>query len=102
MGWGEAFVMPGTGSFTDVSGRVEALEAGLRRQAQQLEDIRRHALAVAVLSWDSPAGANFRTYLGERCGEISRSIDLLESAARHLDGYGEQLRAADLLRGGGS
>lgn len=83
-----------------MNGRVEALEAGLRLQARQLEDIRHHALAVSSLIWDSPAGANFRTYLTERCGEISRSIDLLESAARHLGGYGDQLRAAELLRSG--
>jgi hypothetical protein len=84
----------------EVSGRAEALAADLRVQAQQLGEIRGRALAIAMLSWDSPAGANFRSYLRERCGEILRSIDLLESAAHHLGGYGDQLRAADLLHGG--
>ena len=90
-----------TGSPTEASDRVDALRAGVRRQTDALGDVRRHALAVTLLSWDSPAGSNFRAYLSDRCAEISRTIDDLEAAGRQLEVYGRFVREAEVLRGGG-
>ncbi|MEC5201040.1 hypothetical protein RCH21_003296 [Arthrobacter sp. PL16] len=79
------------------SEEITAMAAALRRHAGKLADIRRHALSVALLSWDSPAGGNFRTYLSERCTELSGSISLLESAAQDLGDYGHLVREAEAL-----
>ena len=81
------------------SRQVAAMEAALRRHAEQLEGIRRHALSVSLLSWESPAGAAFRTYLSERCTELSRTVDLLDAAAGDLRVYGHLLLEAELLQG---
>lgn len=81
------------------SRQVAGLEAAVRRHAEQLQDIRRHALSVSLLSWESPAGAAFRTYLSERCTELSRTIDLLDSAAADLRVYEALLLEAEVLQG---
>ncbi|MHA7218069.1 hypothetical protein ACX80L_04165 [Arthrobacter sp. MDT1-48-3] len=77
---------------------IPAMEGALRRHAADLGEIRRHALAVSLLSWESPAGRNFRSYLSERCLELSRTIDLLESAAADLRECGRLVRDAEMLR----
>lgn len=82
------------------SAEVAAMGAALRRHAAELEDIRRHALSVTLLSWESPAGGTFRTYLSERCTELSRTIDLLDSAARELGAFGGLVRDAEVLQRG--
>lgn len=79
------------------SAGIAAVGAGVRWNAGRLADIRRHAISVSLLPWESPAGNNFRTYLAERCAELSRTIDLLEAAARELDDYGRLIRAAEVL-----
>lgn len=79
------------------SGGVAALEAAARWQAGRLDALRRHALSVTLLPWESPAGHNFTSYLTERCLEIGRIIDLLDSAARDLHEYGRLVRDAELL-----
>lgn len=68
---------------------VAAMKAALHRHAAELEDIHRHALSVTLLSWESPAGLTFRSYLAERCTELFRTVDLLESAARELGAFQE-------------
>ncbi|WP_434995173.1 hypothetical protein [Arthrobacter sp. Ld5] len=83
-----------------MSSEVAAMAARLRLHAGQLEDIRRHALAVGLLSWESPAGANFRAYLGERCGELGRTVDLLEDAARDLGAFARLVRDAEARQRG--
>lgn len=80
------------------SSAIAAIEAGLRRQASDLEDVRRHALSVTLLRWESPAGHAFRSYLSERCTELSRTIDLLEAAAQDLRAYCRVVRDAELLQ----
>lgn len=87
---------PGGGAGDDVL----AIQAALTRHAESLTDVRRHALSVSLLSWDSPAGGAFRTYLVERCSELSGTIELLHSAARLLGEYGRLLRAAEELQRG--
>ena len=87
------------GSGGAASADVAVMEAAVLRHAGQLGDIRRRALAVALRSWESPAGGTFRIYLAERCAELSRTIDLLETAARELGDYGRLLREAELLHG---
>ncbi len=89
-GWG-----PGEAASRQVAG----MEAALERHAEQLEGIRRHALSVSLLSWESPAGAAFRAYLTERCTELSRTIDLLDAAAGELHVYGGHLLEAEALQG---
>ncbi len=84
---------------TAASRQVASLDAALRRHAEQLQGIRRHALSVSLLSWESPAGAAFRVYLSERCTELSRTIDLLDSAAADLHVYGALLLEAEALQG---
>ena len=81
-----------------VSADVAAMAAAVRWHAAQLGSIRRHALSVTLLSWESPAGGNFRSYLGERCTELSRTVELLESAARELDEYGRLVLDAEALQ----
>ncbi|BBE24281.1 hypothetical protein MN0502_31640 [Arthrobacter sp. MN05-02] len=89
----------GTGGRAVTAGSdVTAMADALRRRAADLGEIRRHALAVTLLSWESPAGRNFRSYLFERCLELSRTIDLLESAAVDLGEYGRLIRDAEMLR----
>jgi hypothetical protein len=80
------------------STEVAAMTAAVRRHAAQLGSIRSHALSVALLPWESPAGENFRSYLGERCGELSRTIDLLESAAGELDAYARLVLEAEMVQ----
>jgi hypothetical protein len=75
------------------------MEAALRGHAEQLDGVRRHALAVSLLSWESPAGSAFRAYLSERCTELSRTIDLLDAAAADLGVYGRLLGEAEFLPG---
>ncbi|KQO03301.1 MULTISPECIES: hypothetical protein [unclassified Arthrobacter] len=87
---------PGSGAGDDAL----AIQAALTRHAESLTDVRRHALSVSLLSWDSPAGGAFRTYLVERCSELSGTIELLHSAARLLGEYGRLLRAAEELQRG--
>jgi hypothetical protein len=89
---------PAVGQGAAASADVAALTAAVRWHAGRLAGIRRHALSVSVRSWESPAGDNFRSYLGERCRELSRTIDLLESAARDLDEYGRLVLEAEALR----
>lgn len=102
-GWWNIVADRGTESLSEACGRVEALGADVRRQGQQLTALRGHALAISSLSWDSPAGMNFRSYLTERCRELTRSIDLLDSAAYRLDAFARVLRDAAMLeRGAGS
>ncbi|THJ68633.1 hypothetical protein E8P82_01655 [Arthrobacter echini] len=79
------------------SAQVFVMETALRRHAQTLDDIRLRALSVMLLSWESPAGHRFRTYLAERCAELSRAVDLLGSAAEELAGYRRFLTEAELL-----
>jgi len=83
-----------------VGEEITAMVAALGRHAAQLADVRRHALSVTLLSWESPAGANFRTYLSERCMDLSRTIDLLDAAARDLQGYALLVHDAELLQRG--
>ncbi len=93
--WWEARCGPG--QCADPSESIVALQAGLHQQAQQLEDIRRRALSVGLLSWESPAGRNFRSYLAERCAEVQRTIDLLDMASDRLDRYGRLIREVEHL-----
>lgn len=79
------------------SGGIAVLEASVRWQAGRLDALRRNALSVTSLSWESPAGHNFTSYLTERCLEIERIIDVLDSAARDLHEYGRLVRDAELL-----
>lgn len=72
----------------------------LRRQAQQLRELQRQALGVTRLTWESPAGDAFRSYLSERSRNITRSIDLLEAAAGRLEEYGRLVAEAELLQRG--
>ncbi|WP_104181472.1 hypothetical protein [Arthrobacter sp. B0490] len=97
-GAGAAACEPGAAA----SGRVEAMAAALRWHAGQLEGIRHHALSVSLLAWESPAGTAFTVYLAERCTELSRTVDLLESAAGELGVYGGLLREAELLQAQGA
>ena len=78
-----------------VSTEVAAMASRLRWHAGQMADIRRHALSVGLLSWESPAGINFRAYLAERCGELGRTMDLLECAARDLGAFARLVRDAE-------
>lgn len=88
----------GAGASCPASSDVAAMEAALERHAGQLGDIRRHAVSVTLLRWESPAGENFRSYLFDRCAELSRTIDLLESASRHLADYRRLVHAAEMLQ----
>ncbi len=83
------------------SSDVAAMVAALQRHARRLEDIHRHALSVTLLPWESPAGANFRSYLSERCAEVSRTADLLKSASRQLADYGRLVQDAEMQRQAG-
>lgn len=74
---------------------ISAMAARLGRHAGQLGDVRRHALSVGLLSWESPAGTNFRAYLAERCEELGRTVDLLEDAARELGVLASLVRDAE-------
>jgi hypothetical protein len=87
----------GTAQGADPGESIGALGAGVRRQARQLEDIRRHALSAGLLSWESPAGRNFRSYVAERCAELQQTIELLDAAAGRLDGYGRLIREVEHL-----
>ena len=78
-----------------VSSEVAAMAARLQWHAGQLGDIRAQALSVGLLSWESPAGINFRAYLAERCGELGRTMDLLECAARDLAAFARLVRDAE-------
>lgn len=78
-----------------VSSEVTAMAARLRWHAGQLGDVRRHALSVGLLSWESPAGGNFRTYLAERGEELGRTVDQLESAAQELGAFARVVRDAE-------
>ena len=80
---------------------VAATGEALRWHAEQLREIRRRALSVAVLSWESPAGGAFRAYLDERCTELTRTIDLLETTMGDLDLYEHLLREAELRQQAG-
>lgn len=95
-GWGSGTRRSGGGVGDDVL----ALQVALTRHAESLTDVRRHALSVVLLSWDSPAGNAFRTYLSERCTELSATIDLLHSAARLLGEYDRLVRSADAVQRG--
>ncbi|WP_156135025.1 hypothetical protein [Arthrobacter sp. L77] len=85
-----------------VSTEVAAMAARLRWHAGQMADIRRHALSVGLLSWESPAGGNFRDYLAERGRELGSTAELLESAAHELGVFARLVRdAEDQQRGAG-
>jgi hypothetical protein len=83
------------------SSDIAAMVAALRRHVRRLEDIHGHALSVSLLPWESPAGANFRSYLSERCAEVARTADLLESASRLLADYGRLIQDAEMQRQAG-
>lgn len=78
-----------------VSSEISAMAARLRLHAGRLGDIRRHALSVGLLSWESPAGANFRAYLAERCEELGRTVDLLQEADQYLVAFARLVRDAE-------
>ncbi len=78
-----------------VSSEVAAMAVRLRWHAGQLGDIRTHALSVGLLSWESPAGSNFRAYLADRCEELNRTMDLLECAAQDLGAFARLVRDAE-------
>lgn len=91
-GWRDADSHPAVGS------DVAAMVAETRRLGGLLADIRRRAQSVASLPWESPAGANFRSYLIERCAELTRTIDLLDSAVRQLGDYEAVVLDAEMLQ----
>lgn len=93
------WVHPGTGCEPWASGStaVAALEEVTRWNAGRLEGIREHAASIARLSWESPAGALFTSYLGERCAELGLVVELLQAAARELDECGRLVRDAEVL-----
>ncbi|MBG6225336.1 hypothetical protein IWX63_001908 [Arthrobacter sp. CAN_A2] len=78
-----------------MSSEVAAMAARLHWHAGQMGDIRRHALSVGLLSWESPAGGNFRAYLAERCEDLGRTMDLLERAAQELGTFARLVRDAE-------
>lgn len=81
-----------------VSAAVAVTEAAVRRDAARLAEVRGHALAVASRSWESPAGDAFRGYLDERCGELARTVELLEKSAEQLRECGRLVRDAEAMR----
>ncbi len=80
------------------SAQVLGMETAVRRHADTLEELRRQALSVARLSWESPAGRNFRSYLFDRCSDLAGTVDLLGSAADELGSYRRLIRDAELLQ----
>ncbi|MFC3300665.1 hypothetical protein FJV46_06475 [Arthrobacter agilis] len=93
----EAWAGPRAGCRTggQVGEEIDAMVAALAWHVARLTDVQRHALSVTLLSWESPAGAAFRSYLAARCADLSRTIDLLESAARDLRSYGLLVQEAE-------
>lgn len=64
----------------------------LRASAAQLEEIRRQALSVCRLNWESPAGERFVAYLEDHTAAIAVSVTLLSTAARLAEAHAESLR----------
>jgi hypothetical protein len=83
-----------------VGDEIDATVAALEWHTDRIAEVRRHALSVTLLSWESPAGANVRSYLFDRCAELARTIDLLESVAVDLRRCGLLVQNAELLQRG--
>ncbi len=81
-----------------VAAQVSAFETELRRHRDILDDLRRQALSVTLLSWESPAGRSFRTYLSARCMELARTVEQLGAAAEELGSYGRLLGEVEMLQ----
>lgn len=73
---------------------VQDLARLLRLEAEAVESVRERLRGAEGISWDSPAGRNFRSYLSERGATVAVTAGYLREVALSLDAYGVALANA--------
>lgn len=73
---------------------VQELAGQLRLQAEAVESVRERLRGAESISWESPAGRNFRTYLAERGLTVAATAAYLREVTLSLDAYGAELANA--------
>ncbi|WP_309071021.1 SgrR family transcriptional regulator [Arthrobacter sp.] len=71
---------------------VRDLARQLRVQAEAIDLVLRRLRAAEHLDWESPAGRNFRSFLGERTTSLVVTTARLREAAVSMDAYGSALQ----------
>ncbi|WP_028281239.1 hypothetical protein [Arthrobacter sp. H5] len=74
---------------------VAALAYQVRLHSDSVDEICARLVAVAGIDWESPAGRNFRSYLGERRRSMAEVAGLLRLAAVQLDAHSAALYQAE-------
>jgi hypothetical protein len=74
---------------------VQDLARQLRFEAEAVESVRERLRGAQGVSWDSPAGRNFRSYLAERAATVAATAAYLREVAFALDAYSAALATGE-------
>ena len=64
----------------------------LRVQADIIDSVLQRLRTAENVGWESPAGRNFRSYLGDRTAALAGTTALLREASVSMDAYGRALQ----------